>query len=165
MRDRQTFDVPSFDPKVLGERRTRYCIVIPTINEGERIRGQLARMHASAMMKLADVIVADAGSCDGSLDPDALRSWDVRVLLTKTGPGKLSAQLRMAYAYALDAGYEGIVTIDGNGKDSMNRFHCFSRRSTAVSITHRPRGSFPAGGGSTRRSCGIGRSSLFMLRC
>src|SRR5690606_12255913 len=30
---------------------------------------------------------------------------------------KLSAQLRCAYAFALDQGYEGIVTIDGNDKD------------------------------------------------
>jgi dolichol-phosphate mannosyltransferase len=29
----------------------------------------------------------------------------------------LSAQLRCAYAFALDRGYEGIVTIDGNDKD------------------------------------------------
>jgi dolichol-phosphate mannosyltransferase len=29
----------------------------------------------------------------------------------------LSAQLRCAYAFALDKGYEGIVTIDGNDKD------------------------------------------------
>jgi dolichol-phosphate mannosyltransferase len=35
----------------------------------------------------------------------------------KTAPGKLSAQLRCAYAFALDQGYEGIVTIDGNDKD------------------------------------------------
>ena len=35
----------------------------------------------------------------------------------KAGPGKLSAQLRCAYAFALDQGYHGIVTIDGNDKD------------------------------------------------
>src|SRR5258708_7737956 len=59
MLDRQTIEVPSCDLKVLSERRTRYCIVIPAINEGARIRDQLARMHAAATMKLADVIVAD----------------------------------------------------------------------------------------------------------
>ena len=41
----------------------------------------------------------------------------VRGHLLKTGPGKLSAQLRCAYAFALDQGYQGIVTIDGNDKD------------------------------------------------
>jgi len=37
--------------------------------------------------------------------------------LLKTGSGKLSAQLRCAYAFALDQEYEGIITIDGNDKD------------------------------------------------
>jgi glycosyltransferase involved in cell wall biosynthesis len=41
----------------------------------------------------------------------------VRGLVVKKGPGKLSAQLRCAYAFALDQGYKGIVTIDGNDKD------------------------------------------------
>ena len=49
----------------------------------------------------------------------------MRALLTKTGPGKLSAQLRMGYAYALDQGYEGVVTIDGNGKDSVEAIPLF----------------------------------------
>ncbi|WP_176954850.1 hypothetical protein [Albimonas donghaensis] len=38
-------------------------------------------------------------------------------MLTRTGPGKLSAQLRMGCAWRLRQGYAGIVTIDGNGKD------------------------------------------------
>ena len=38
-------------------------------------------------------------------------------MLVKTGPGKLSAQLRCAYAFSLDQGYDGIITIDGNDKD------------------------------------------------
>jgi len=125
MLDRQTIEVPSCDLKVLRARRTRYCIVVPAINEGARIRDQLTRMHAAGTMKLADVIVADGGSTDGSLEPEELRSCDVRALLVKTGPGKLSAQLRMAYAYALEEGYEGIVTIDGNGKDSIESIPLF----------------------------------------
>ncbi len=44
----------------------------------------------------------------------------MRALLVKTGPGKLSAQLRMAYSWALEERYEGIVTIDGNGKDGVD---------------------------------------------
>lgn len=42
---------------------------------------------------------------------------DVSVLLVKTGPGKLSAQLLCAYAFAIAKNYAGIITIDGNGKD------------------------------------------------
>jgi dolichol-phosphate mannosyltransferase len=43
----------------------------------------------------------------------------VRALLVETGPGRLSAQLRMAFAWGLDEGYFGIVTVDGNGKDEL----------------------------------------------
>src|SRR5690606_13311107 len=66
---------------------------------------------------IADIIIIDGGSTDGSLEPTALQSNGVRGLLVKTGPGKLSAQLRCAYSFALDQGYTGIVTIDGNDKD------------------------------------------------
>jgi hypothetical protein len=48
-----------------------------------------------------------------------MREVAVTAVLTKTGPGKLSAQLRMAYAWCLREGYGGIVTIDGNGKDGV----------------------------------------------
>ena len=49
-----------------------------------------------------------------------------RALLVKTGPGRLSAQLRMAYAWCLDEGYEGLVTIDGNGKDGVEAIPAFA---------------------------------------
>ena len=66
-----------------------------------------------------DIIVADGGSTDGSLEKDFLKTVNVRALLTKTGPGKLSAQMRMAFAYALHEGYAGVVVVDGNGKDDI----------------------------------------------
>lgn len=109
--------IPAHRIDLLSERRHDHVLVIPVINEGERIRAQLARVHAANLA--VDVIVADGGSTDGSLDLDYLRKQGVRALLTKTGPGKLSAQLRMAYAWCLDQGYDGIVTIDGNGKDNV----------------------------------------------
>ena len=74
-------------------------------------------MAAIKINGIADIIIVDGGSSDGSLELDALQKVGVRGLLVKTAPGKLSAQLRCAYAFALDQGYEGIVTIDGNDKD------------------------------------------------
>lgn len=46
-------------------------------------------------------------------------------LLTKTGPGKQGAQLRMGLHFALERGYEGILTIDGNNKDSIESVPLF----------------------------------------
>ena len=74
-------------------------------------------MAAFNIADMADIIIVDGGSSDGSLELQSLQQVGVRGLLVKTAPGKLSAQLRCAYAFALDQGYEGIVTIDGNDKD------------------------------------------------
>ena len=114
---RSTWQVPAFDTPLWLGRQHAFCVVIPLINEGERIKNLLARMAALGIASHADIIIVDGGSTDGSLVLDALQQVGVRGLLVKTGPGKLSAQLRCAYAFALDQGYEGIVTIDGNDKD------------------------------------------------
>lgn len=107
-----TFDIPLW----LGQRHS-YSIVIPVINEGSRIRHLLERMAEHKIAAIADIIIVDGGSTDGSLELDMLRENGVQGLLVKTGQGKLGAQLRCAYAFALDQGYAGIVSIDGNDKD------------------------------------------------
>jgi len=114
---RATWQVPTFDiPLWLGQRHL-YCVVIPVINEGSRIRNLLGRMAAQKLTDIADIIIVDGGSTDGSLDLSMLRDNGVLGMLVKTGPGKLSSQLRCAYAFALDQGYAGIISIDGNDKD------------------------------------------------
>ncbi len=112
-----TRQIPSFETFLYGPKRHRHALVVPVINEGERIRRQLAAVAAAE--PTVDVVIADGGSTDGSLDPTFISTVSVRAVLIKTGPGKLSAQLRMAYSWCLDEGYEGIVTIDGNGKDGV----------------------------------------------
>lgn len=116
--DSEHWELPSSTEQVFGPRRHDHALVIPVINEGERIRGQLRRIRAAAPR--ADIVIADGGSTDGSLDASFLTEIGVRALLTKTGPGMLSAQLRMAYGWCLREGYSGIVTMDGNGKDGVD---------------------------------------------
>lgn len=117
MIDRDHWEVPSFEERFWLGKTRRFCVVIPVINEGERIASLLTRMSSLSIHTKADILIVDGGSQDGSLAEERLRSLGVRGLLVKTGPGKLSAQLRCAYAFALDQGYDGIVTIDGNDKD------------------------------------------------
>jgi hypothetical protein len=81
------------------------------------------RPHAAGL----DVLIADGGSTDGSLDEELLRAVDVRALLTKTGPGRLSAQMRMVMAWALEQGYEALIFVDGNDKDDTSALPRFAR--------------------------------------
>jgi len=117
--DTRAWQIPAFDLLEFGPRQTRYCVSIPVINEGERIQRQLGEMQRIGIPELVDILVLDGGSLDGSTEPESLKAMGVRALLTKTGPGKLGAQLRMGYAYAMQQGYDGIVTVDGNGKDGV----------------------------------------------
>jgi dolichol-phosphate mannosyltransferase len=78
-----------------------------------------------AFANTVDVVVADGGSTDGSLDLAYLRENQVTGLLIKRGPGALSAQMRMAFAWALASGYQGVVVVDGNGKDDVSAIPLF----------------------------------------
>ena len=124
--DTTGWQIPAYDPLIFQNRTYRYALVVPVINEGDRIRAQLLRTAAAHLP--VDVVIADGGSTDGSLDHDFLKHVGVRALLTKTGPGRLSAQLRMAYSWCLIEGYLGVVTIDGNGKDNVEAVADFTRK-------------------------------------
>ncbi|MBI1250522.1 MAG: glycosyltransferase family 2 protein [Alphaproteobacteria bacterium] len=123
----QDWRVPAFETHIFAPKRTRYAVIIPVINEGRRIQDQLKQMHALRLDDGLDVVIVDGGSTDGSLAHDFLRETGVRALLVKTDPGKLSAQLRCGYAWALREGYDGIITIDGNGKDGVETLPEFAR--------------------------------------
>lgn len=106
-------DIQTFFPK-----KTKYCICIPVINEGGKIKKQLKKMKPFS--KIVDIIITDKGSTDGSADPKFLKSQNVRSLITLKQSGRQGTQLRAAFAFALNEGYEGILQIDGNNKDGVN---------------------------------------------
>ncbi|GAA0465458.1 hypothetical protein GCM10009096_02550 [Parasphingorhabdus litoris] len=114
------WQLPGFQTTLLGDKTSKYAIIIPVINEGGRIQSQLRKMKQQGICDAIDTVIVDGGSTDGSLALDFLEQEGVRALLVKTGPGKLSAQLRCGYAWALSEGYEGIITIDGNDKDGVD---------------------------------------------
>ena len=111
------WQAPSFKIHQFRKKSSKYCICIPVLNEGEKIIKQLHRMLPFS--KMADIIIADWGSTDGSMDLKFLNSMNIRTLLTLKSRGKQGTQLRMAFDYALKQGYEGIIQIDGNNKDGV----------------------------------------------
>jgi dolichol-phosphate mannosyltransferase len=117
--------VPVFAVNEFLPKRTRYCLCIPIINEGDRARRELERAKEAGIDTMADIIICDGGSTDGSMDETVLRTLGVNVLLIKQDSGRLSAQLRMGFYWCLSRGYQGIITVDGNDKDSIESVPLF----------------------------------------
>ena len=114
------WQIPLYKSIYKKKRISDFCVVIPVINEGNRICELLQRMKKIHVSKYADIIIIDGGSDDGSIAIDKFKKLDVLVLLQILSSGKLSSQLRCAYSFSLEHGYSGIVTIDGNNKDNPN---------------------------------------------
>ncbi|MDP4118449.1 MAG: glycosyltransferase family 2 protein [Bacillota bacterium] len=111
--------VPRFICTEYEPKKTKFCVLIPIINEGDRIHKELKSAQTHGIDKVADIIICDGGSKDGCTEEKTLRSLSVNTLLVKNDVGKQGAQLRMGIWWALERGYDGIITIDGNNKDSI----------------------------------------------
>lgn len=120
--------VPDYTVRAFAEKKSECCLLIPVINEGKRILAELDRAKAAGVPGLVDILLCDGGSTDGSMEPAGLAARGVNGLLTKTGPGKQGAQLRMGLHYALERGYRGVLTIDGNNKDSIESVPLFLQK-------------------------------------
>lgn len=111
------WQLPEFEVHEFKEKRNNYCVCLPIVNESGKIEKQLARMKM--LSESVDIIIADGDSIDGSTEKDYLQSQGVRTLLVKKSAGRQAAQLRMAFAYAMNEGYLGIIQVDGNNKDGV----------------------------------------------
>lgn len=116
--ERQT-GVPAFTCTEFANKSKDYVVLIPIINEGNRIINELKRAQEHKVSEIADIVICDGGSKDGSTDENILKPLNVNTLLVKNDTGKQGAQLRMGIWWALQRGYKGIITIDGNDKDSI----------------------------------------------
>ena len=119
------WDIPEFRIDFWHGKKHDFCVIIPVINEGDRIRKFVCRLKENNIDNIADIIIIDGGSVDGSLCEDFLSNHAVSGLLTKIGSGKLGAQLRIGYSFCLANNYQGVVTIDGNNKDDPNSIPSF----------------------------------------
>lgn len=111
--------VPQFTSEEFQQKTKEYVVLIPIINEGSRIINELERAKAALVYTFADIVICDGGSSDGCTEMKRLQDLCVNTLLVKQDSGKQGAQLRMGIWWALERGYKGIITVDGNDKDSI----------------------------------------------
>lgn len=123
--ERQT-GVPRYEAIEWAPKSKDYVVLIPVINEGERIFHELKRAEAAEIYTKADIVICDGDSTDGSTERSRLPQ--VNTLLIKKDIGKQGAQLRMGISWALQRGYKGIITIDGNNKDSIEDVPLFIKK-------------------------------------
>lgn len=120
--------VPKYESFELAKKKNKYALLIPIINEKEHINKELERAKKAKVDKYIDIIICDGGSTDGGTDIEKLKKLGVNTLLVKNDVGKQGAQLRMGISWSLERGYLGIVTIDGNDKDSIEDVPSFIRK-------------------------------------
>lgn len=120
--------VPNFECTEYKAKQKDFIVLIPIINEGSRIHTELERAKNANISSFADIVICDGGSTDGCTDENILKSLDVNTLLVKKDIGKQGAQLRMGFYFAKLRGYKGIITIDGNDKDSIEDVPAFIKK-------------------------------------
>lgn len=87
----------------------RTCIVIPALNESLRIR----EVVEGALAHCPNVLVIDDGSDDGT--SDCVRDLPITLIRHEQRRGK-GASLREGFADALRRGFDGVLTMDGDGQ-------------------------------------------------
>lgn len=97
---------------------SKTCVVIPIHNESRTI-GPLIK---SIGRKGLDIVVIDDGSMDNC--GEIARAQGARVITNTTKQGK-GLSLKKGFAFALEHGYDGVITMDGDGQHDVLDIDCF----------------------------------------
>lgn len=97
----------------------RWLAALPVFNEAAHVDGVLDEVLQYA----ADVLVVDDGSSDGTSEILRRRD-DVRVIHHPQNRG-YGAALQSAFQYAIDEGFDGLVTLDCDGQHQPKRIPRF----------------------------------------
>lgn len=112
------WQIPQHTAEIFRSKTSKYALIVPVLNEGERIRRQAVKLKPFA--DRVDTLLVDGGSTDGAVTSEFLRTNGFRGYFAMPKPLGLSAQLRIGLAHAVADGYDGIILIDGNDKDGVD---------------------------------------------
>jgi len=100
------------------------CVIIPTYNESSAIKGLVEKIRGLGLK----TVVIDDGSQDNTAEI-ACRSGAV-VLENRNNQGK-GASLRKGFSFALEEGFDAVVTMDGDGQHLPDDIPFFLRLAEA----------------------------------
>ena len=106
----------------------RWLTALPVYNEVQHVERVLAEVRRYS----DDILVIDDGSMDGTAELLA-RQRDIQVVTHLVNRG-YGAALHSAFDYALDQGYETVVTIDCDGQHEPQRIPRFAKACQDVDI-------------------------------
>ncbi|WP_153558481.1 glycosyltransferase family 2 protein [Roseimaritima sediminicola] len=101
------------------QKRERWLAALPVYNEAGYVDGVLDEVR----QYVGDVLVVDDGSSDGTSEILARRD-DIRVLTHGENRG-YGAALQSAFGYAIEHGFDGLVTLDCDGQHQPKRIPRF----------------------------------------
>lgn len=109
-------------------KRERWLAALPVYNEVGFVNEVLDEVNRYA----SDVLVVDDGSDDGT-DEVLKQRQDVKVLRHDKNRG-YGAALQTAFEYAVDEGFDGVVTLDCDGQHQPRRIPRFIEAAAAADI-------------------------------
>jgi glycosyltransferase involved in cell wall biosynthesis len=99
---------------------SRYCVLIPAFNAAKTIGELVRRVRQQGQA----VVVIDDGSCDQTARIASAQGALVISHLRNSGKGRA---LRTGFEYVLREGYDGVITVDGDGQHDPAAIPAFIR--------------------------------------
>lgn len=113
--------IPKYQSYIFSEKKNKYALLIPVINEGERFVSQMNKMKENNIFNICDVFICDGGSKDNSSNPDFIKNYGCVGLLINVSDKKgQGVQLKQGFYQIMEMGYEGAIMVDGNDKDNVH---------------------------------------------
>lgn len=112
--------IPKYDKYVFFEKKNKYALLIPVINEGDRFISQMNKMKEGNIFNICDVFICDGGSKDSSSNPEFIKEYGCRSLIINMSDKKgQGVQLKQGFYEAMINNYDGAIMVDGNDKDNV----------------------------------------------